>query len=52
MSDVKIPTHIHSLVRALAARNHKVSFLLSRGGWAALPRGAMGFSVVCDCGIS
>ena len=21
-------------------------------GWVALPRGAMGLSVVCDCGIS
>ena len=27
-------------------------FLVSRGGWAALPRGAMGQSAVCDCGIS
>ena len=27
-------------------------FLVSRGGWAALPRGAAGLSVVCDCGIS
>ena len=27
-------------------------FLVSRGGWAALPRGAMRFSAVCDCGIS
>ena len=27
-------------------------FLLSRGGVAALPRGAVGLSVVCDCGIS
>ena len=27
-------------------------FLVSRGGWAALPRGAMRLSVVCDCGIS
>ena len=27
-------------------------FLVSRGGWAALPRGAMGLSAVCDCGIS
>ena len=26
-------------------------FLVSRGGWAALPRGAMGLSAVCDCGI-
>ena len=24
----------------------------SRGGWAALPRGAMVLSAVCDCGIS
>ena len=27
-------------------------FLVSRGGWAALPRGASGLSAVCDCGIS
>ena len=27
-------------------------FLVSRGGCAALPRGATGLSVVCDCGIS
>ena len=27
-------------------------FLGSRDGWAALPRGAMGLSAVCDCGIS
>ena len=25
---------------------------MSRGGWAALPRGATGLSAVCDCGIS
>ena len=23
----------------------------SRDGWAALPRGAMGLSAVCECGI-
>ena len=27
-------------------------FLVSRDGWAALPRGAMRLSAVCDCGIS
>ena len=27
-------------------------FLVSRGGWGALPRGAAGLSAVCDCGIS
>ena len=27
-------------------------FLVSHGGWAALPRGATGLSAVCDCGIS
>ena len=27
-------------------------FLVSRGGCVALPRGAMGLSAVCDCGIS
>ena len=27
-------------------------FLVSRGGLAALPRGASGLSEVCDCGIS
>ena len=27
-------------------------FLVSRGGWAAILRGASGFSAVCDCGIS
>ena len=27
-------------------------FLVSRGGWAALPCGAAGLSGVCDCGIS
>ena len=27
-------------------------FLVSRGGWAALPRGAAGLSAVCGCGIS
>ena len=26
-------------------------FLVSRGGWAALPRGVAGLSAVCDCGI-
>ena len=26
--------------------------LVSRGGWAALPRGDTGLSAVCDCGIS
>ena len=25
---------------------------MSRDGWEALPRGAMGLSAVCDCGIS
>ena len=25
---------------------------MSRGSWAALPRGAMGLSAVCDCGIN
>ena len=27
-------------------------FLVSRGCCVALPRGAMGLSAVCDCGIS
>ena len=27
-------------------------FLVCRGGWAALPRGATGLSAVFDCGIS
>ena len=27
-------------------------FLVPRGGWVALPRGAVGLSAVCDCGIS
>ena len=27
-------------------------FLVSSDGCATLPRGAMGFSAVCDCGIS
>ena len=27
-------------------------FLVSRGSWAALPRGAAGLSAVFDCGIS
>ena len=27
-------------------------FLVSRDGWAALPRCAMGLSAVCVCGIS
>ena len=27
-------------------------FLVSRGGWVALPRGATGLSAVCDYGIS
>ena len=27
-------------------------FLVCRDGCVALPRGAMGFSVVCDCDIS
>ena len=27
-------------------------FLVSCGGWAALPRGAAGLSAVCGCGIS
>ena len=25
---------------------------VSHDGWVALPRGAMGMSAVCDCGIS
>ena len=25
---------------------------MSRDGWVALPRGAMGLSAVCNCGIS
>ena len=29
-----------------------LSFLVSRDGCVALPRGAMGLSAVCDCGIS
>ena len=29
-----------------------VAFLVSRDGRVALPRGAVGLSVVCDCGIS
>ena len=29
----------------------KFVFLVSRGGCVALPRGAMGLSSVCDCGI-
>ena len=29
-----------------------ICFLVSRNGWAALPRGSMGLSAVCDCGIS
>ena len=29
-----------------------LSSLVSRDGWAALPRGATGLSAVCDCGIS
>ena len=27
-------------------------FLVSRDGCVALPRGVMGLSAVCDCGIS
>ena len=27
-------------------------FLMSRGGWVALPRDALGLSAVSDCGIS
>ena len=27
------------------------SLMVSRGGCVALPRGAMGLSAVCDCGI-
>ena len=27
-------------------------FLVSRGGWVALPHSAVGLSAVCDCGIS
>ena len=30
----------------------KFVFLVSRDGWVALPRGDMGLSAVCDCGIS
>ena len=30
----------------------KFVFLVSRDGWAALPRGATGLSAVCECGIS
>ena len=26
--------------------------VVSRGGWVALPRGALGLAAVCDCGIS
>ena len=35
-----------------SALHHRVVFLVSRDGWAALPRGATGLSAVCDCGIS
>ena len=27
-------------------------FLVSRGGWVALPRDVIGLSAICDCGIS
>ena len=30
----------------------KFVFLVSRDGCVALPRGVMGLSAVCDCGIS
>ena len=29
-----------------------IVFLVSRSGWPALPRGVVGLSAVCDCGIS
>ena len=30
----------------------KIVFLMSRNCFVVLPRGAMGLSAVCDCGIS
>ena len=42
-----------SVAIILMGKRELVALLgLSRGGWAALPRGAMGLSAVCDCGIS
>ena len=36
----------------LMGKRKLVVFLVSCDCYVALPRGAMGFSAVCDCGIS
>ena len=38
--------------RNFSGTRKKFVFLVSRDGCVALPRGAMGLSAVCDCGIS
>ena len=37
---------------SLSFKHKKLPNKVSRGGCVALPRGAMGLSTVCDCGIS
>ena len=45
--------YVHtSFAIILMGKRELVGFLVSRDGCVALPRGAMGLSAVCDCGIS
>ena len=48
--------YVHSSIAFLWGRESwffaQFVFLASRDGLVALPRGAMGLSAVCDCGIS
>ena len=46
--------YVHSSIAIILMGKRELIALLnlSRGGWVALPRGAMGLSAVCDCGIS
>ena len=49
--------YVHSSIAIILMGKRKLVallyvFLVSRDGRVTLPRGAMGLSVVCDCGIS
>ena len=49
--------YVHSSIAIILMGKRELVALLnlsfvSRGGWAALPHGAVGLSAVCDCGIS
>ena len=44
---------VHSSIAIiLMGKRELFVFLVSRGGWVALPHGATGLSAVYDCGIS